>query len=58
MDQLEFFREGGSEKHLRDIAGILKLREAELDMEYLIHQARELQVEQEWNLARSRFRSS
>lgn len=55
LGKLLFFREGGSEKHLRDIAGILKLRETELDMDYLIHWAGELQVEHEWTLARSRF---
>ena len=31
-----------------------KLRETELDMDYLVHWVRELQVEHEWTLARSR----
>ena len=33
--KLEFFKEGGSEKHLRDIASILREADAELDPAYV-----------------------
>lgn len=32
---MEYFRDGGSEKHLRDITGILKVSDAGLDSEYV-----------------------
>ncbi len=33
--KMEFFRRGSSDKHLRDITGILKLRGDRLDMDYI-----------------------
>ena len=33
--KMEFFRRGSSDKHLRDIAGILKLSGDQLDLEYI-----------------------
>lgn len=53
LSKLSYYREGGSEKHLRDIAGIMKLRKSELDEAYLAHWAAELRVEQEWITAQS-----
>src|SRR3990172_11720779 len=35
IKKFEFYKEGGSEKHLRDITGILKIGGAELDMRYI-----------------------
>lgn len=35
LKKLEYYREGGSEKHLRDIAGILKISGEQLDFAYL-----------------------
>ncbi|HEX4955343.1 MAG TPA: hypothetical protein VF017_18285 [Thermoanaerobaculia bacterium] len=35
LKKLAFYREGGSEKHLRDITGILKISGDQLDREYL-----------------------
>lgn len=35
VSKLEFYQEGGSEKHLRDIAGIIKISRDELDFDYL-----------------------
>jgi hypothetical protein len=32
---LDFFRQGESEKHLRDIASILKIRGDRLDLDYI-----------------------
>jgi hypothetical protein len=53
LSKLVYYREGGSEKHLRDIAGILKLRQTELDMTYLADWAVRLGVETEWATARA-----
>jgi hypothetical protein len=35
VSELEFYREGRSEKHLRDIAGIIKISGEELDLGYI-----------------------
>jgi hypothetical protein len=35
VSKLEFYQQGGSEKHLRDIAGIIKISGDELDFDYL-----------------------
>jgi predicted nucleotidyltransferase len=53
LSKLLYYREGGSEKHLRDIAGIIKLRKSELDGAYLDHWSAELSVGQEWITAQS-----
>ncbi len=53
LSKLRYYQEGGSEKHLRDISGIIKLRKSELDAGYLAHWATELDVEQEWVVAQS-----
>jgi hypothetical protein len=53
LSKLLHYQGGGSEKHLRDIAGMLKLRKPELDMAYLAEWARKLHVEQEWGAAQS-----
>lgn len=46
IKKLEYFREGGSEKHLRDIRGILV--QCELDSSYLQHWVAQLHLEREW----------
>lgn len=48
IKKMEFFREGGSEKHLRDITGILKISGATLDYEYIESWAENLGVETIW----------
>jgi hypothetical protein len=35
IKKMEFYKEGGSEKHLRDITGMLKISGEELDMRYI-----------------------
>jgi len=47
LKKMEYYREGGSEKHLRDIAGILRISQ-EVDREYISRWARELDVEDIW----------
>ena len=47
---------GGSDKHLRDIAGILKVSRGQIDMEYIDQWAATLGVAEIWEAAR-RFAS-
>jgi hypothetical protein len=49
--KLQYYKEGGSDKHLRDIDGILKT--TEVDDAYIEHWARQFDVEDEWRRARS-----
>lgn len=35
LKKMDFYREGGSEKHLRDIAGVLKIQGARVDRAYI-----------------------
>jgi hypothetical protein len=44
LKKLEFFRAGGSEKHLRDIAGMLRVSGHLIDFEYLRRWAEELDL--------------
>jgi hypothetical protein len=48
LKKLEYYREGGSDKHLRDIAGVLKVRGSQLDMPYLVTWAEKLGVADLW----------
>jgi hypothetical protein len=48
LKKLEYYREGGSDKHLRDIAGVLKIMGEELDLRYLDTWARRLGVDGLW----------
>lgn len=48
VKKMEFFREGGSDKHLRDITGILKISGDDLDFEYIEGWADNLGLETLW----------
>ncbi len=52
IKKLEFFREGGSEKHIRDIRGIIA--NTELDQKYISKWVRELRLEPEWEKAQGK----
>ena len=49
LKKLEYFREGGSEKHLRDIVGVLKITGPEIDRNYLDRWAITLGLSGLWN---------
>ena len=49
LKKLEYFREGGSEKHLGDIRGMLA--ETEIDLPYLLIWIEKLGVTAEWQKA-------
>lgn len=48
LKKMEAYREGGSEKHLRDIAGVLKISGAHLDHGYIAEWADRLGVADVW----------
>ena len=52
--KMEFFRQGGSDKHLRDITGILKLSGDRLDTDYIENWADQMGLETIWRTLRSR----
>lgn len=46
LTKLEFFREGGSEKHISDIRAVLQLMD--VDRAFIARQIHRLELEQEW----------
>jgi hypothetical protein len=48
LHKMEFFREGGSDKHLRDIAGILQITR-DVDREYIWQWANKLGLGEIWS---------
>jgi len=52
LRKLEFWREGGSEKHLRDIRAML-MSEVELDLDFLEQELRSRGLDEAWRLARA-----
>lgn len=53
LRKLEYYQEGGSEKHLRDISGILALSSNQIDFKVLDEKITERQLEREWTAARN-----
>lgn len=52
LKKMEYFREGGSDKHLRDIDGILRVSGKGLDSEYIDRWAQTLGVGEIWEQIR------
>lgn len=48
LKKLDYYREGHSEKHLRDIAGIFRVSGSELDRDYIRDWVGRLGLEEEW----------
>jgi hypothetical protein len=48
LGKLSYYREGGSEKHVRDIKGILKVSGHAIDHDYLNRRASELELSSFW----------
>jgi hypothetical protein len=48
LRKLQYYQSGGSEKHLRDIAGVLKIQGSRLDLGYLAEWAARLGVAETW----------
>ncbi len=56
LKKLVFFHLGGSEKHLRDISGVLLVQGDRIDQAYLDNWAEKLGVTQELELVRHKLR--
>jgi hypothetical protein len=54
LSKMQAYEEGGSEKHLRDIAGVLKIHGDAVDRDYIVHWAERLGFTEIWNLIISR----
>jgi hypothetical protein len=48
IKKMDSYREGGSEKHLRDIAGVLKTSGVQIDRAYIEEWAREMDLMEIW----------
>jgi hypothetical protein len=48
LSKMRYYKEGGSEKHLRDITGMLKVSPEEIDKEYVRTWAQKLDVTDVW----------
>lgn len=51
LKKLEYFRQGGSEKHLRDIAGVLKTQGSKIDFNYIQDWVVRLGLQTQWQQA-------
>jgi len=54
LKKLEYYKEGGSDKHPRDIASMIKVSGETFDREYLERWAAALGVVEEWNRIKAR----
>jgi hypothetical protein len=55
VGKLWYYREGGSEKHLRDIAAMLQVSGTEIDREYINHWTRQLGLTEAWQAVLDRL---
>lgn len=53
LKKLEFYQEGGSDKHLRDIDGMIRVQKV-LDWAYLDQWAVQMGVDSIWNTVKSK----
>jgi hypothetical protein len=56
IKKMEYYREGGSEKHLRDITGVLKIAGNAVDQNYISHWAQQLHLEPIWQAILERLK--
>ena len=56
IKKLEYYREGNSEKHLRDVAGVLKTSGSEIDLDYIRRWAGALGLADIWSNMLERVR--
>lgn len=53
--KMQYYRDGGSEKHLRDITGILKISRDEVDLAYIADWSRRLDLTRIWEMILERI---
>jgi hypothetical protein len=58
LKKMQYFQEGGSEKHLRDIAGVLLIQGVHIDREYILQWASRLGVSEIWTTLQSQLAQS
>src|SRR5262249_33530860 len=58
LKKMAYFQEGGSEKHLRDIAGVLRVRGEQLDRTYISAWAARLNLTAVWQMIVQREQQS
>ena len=56
IKKMEFYKEGGSEKHIRDITGILKVSGGAIDYSYIGKWAEKLDIKEVWEAVLKRIR--
>lgn len=56
IKKMEYYRVGGSEKHLRDITGILSISRGQIDQKYITEWASRLGLLEIWNAILARLR--
>jgi hypothetical protein len=52
---MEYYKAGGSEKHLRDITGILKISGEMVDWDYITEWAKRLDLTDVWDAVREKL---
>jgi hypothetical protein len=55
LGKMEYYHEGGSEKHLRDIAGILKVSADMVDRQYVSLWAAQMGLSEIWQMILDRL---
>jgi hypothetical protein len=55
LKKMDFYREGGSDKHLRDIASILRISEGKVDRDFIANWAAKLDLTNIWQQILSRI---
>ncbi len=55
IKKMEYYKEGDSEKHLRDITGILKISGEDVDKDYISKWAQRLGLTEIWNAVQRRL---
>lgn len=56
LGKMVYYREGGSEKHLRDITGILRISDDIVDRDYVADFAKQLGLADIWDAVLERMR--
>jgi hypothetical protein len=55
LKKLEYYQDGGSDKHLRDIAGVFKISGEQIDREYISEWAERLNLKALWDEMQARL---
>ena len=58
IKKMEYYREGGSEKHLRDITGVLKTSKEQIEVAYIAKWAEKMGLGEIWTAVQARLAQS